>query len=553
MNHTHPNRPFDGQIFIDAHRVKWEYNSETKCWRRIGSVNDIPQASETQIGLLTAKHKSLIDTIAEKGGAFGLVTRPLLSVVPQNKEVLLADKVESSVVTESGSTIILKSALESALEENKFSGKFVQFISGVLKDQLFVIATNDDMSLKVLGDASASVPGDRLNIVDASAINLSGVISGDVQLVSESIDITCVDSENNEITTNNCSKLKKPDAEKYPALDFKVSELFKSTFCVQQPGCEGPRGEKGNKGKTGKHGTGDGPQGAIGNAGMDAPQIPFTFDGVKIVDIDDIYDTAVVSLEIDPATSKLNVVKAKMKTPDSEVPADQVVASEVFRSIDFTGDEWNYTIEMPTTDPTNVKDLLIAYYPQGLFTNSNFRDIQTVVCTMKLSEFISEVTKYYQILLDSINYEYDQQIKAFIESKDTEARKVLASLCQQQAECEWERPIEMCIGIKPNECNPLSGGGGGDFDSDLAKKKSLMGGGALNYYPQDGEEQEQEEEDDEVQYGLQISTPFGSVPLFQPYGNQEEENTPNPYQITGSSGPGILQPPPFPTSPAGDP
>lgn len=515
MNHIHPSRPFDGQIFIDAHRVKWEYNSETKCWRKIGSVNDLPKASETQTGLLSAKHKAMIDSISEKGGSFGFVVKPLLSVVPQHKNTLLSDKVESSFIVESGSVVIPSNTTNQALEENAYAGKYLQFTTGRLKDNIFLISKNDDRQVYLLGDASLSNTNDKFAIIDPSAFNINGIISGDVQMVSESIDISCIDQNDNEITASNCSKFSQ-DTPTPPALDFKVSELFKSTFCIQQPGCEGPRGEKGNKGKSGKDGTGDGPKGKTGEAGADAPSEPFTFSGIKVIDIDDVYDTAVVGIEINPTTSKVNVVKAKMKVPDNDVPADQVIATEVFRAVDFTGNDWEYTLEMPANDPIGSKDALVAYYPQGLFSKSNFTDTSTVVSTMKLSEFIKEVTNYWQTELDRINSEYDQQIKAFIDAKDAEARKVLASLCQQQAECEWERPIEMCIGIKPNECNPLNFTGTSQTETiNKAKGNSgAGGGGALNFMPPKLESEESEES---IIYGFQLGTPKGNFPVNDPF------------------------------------
>ena len=41
-----PQQAFDSQIFIDAFRVRWEFDGSAKCWRKIGQEPDIPAATE---------------------------------------------------------------------------------------------------------------------------------------------------------------------------------------------------------------------------------------------------------------------------------------------------------------------------------------------------------------------------------------------------------------------------------------------------------------------------------------------------------------------------
>ncbi|MEM3097467.1 MAG: hypothetical protein QXU32_01940 [Nitrososphaerales archaeon] len=473
MNNTaFPIRPFDGQIFIDAQRVRWIFNAEERCWERDGVVKEIPIATTAQPGLLSAQLKQLIDSIPPKGGHFGIVVRPLLSVVPLHHETLLRDKVEHAFKTESGSTIRSQVALQQALEEDAYAGKLIRFTTGILKDTVFLIAGNNDSELRILGDASKAKYDDKFEIIEPTALNLNGIIAGDIELVSESIDISCVDADDVPIS-NECKNADSVIDTKIPAIDFKVSDIFKTQFCVQQPGCEGPRGDKGAKGKRGKDGTGDGPQGDDGDPGIDAPQTPFTLDGIKIIDIDDIYDTAVVAIEVDAANGRLNVVKAKMHTPDNNTPASQLIASEVFRSIEFTGNGFDFIIKKPNVDPIGSDDVKLGYYPQGFDVPADSlinRPLTTVVSTMNLSEFVRDASKYWQKKLDEINQMWDDQIREFIQNKDKEARTVLAQLCQQLAECEWERPIEFCLGLNSGGC----GVGVIDIDSSSSSSSSSI-------------------------------------------------------------------------------
>lgn len=481
---TFPIRPFDGQIFIDASRVRWVFNSEDKTWQKNGVETDIPLASSTQPGLLSAQLKQLIDGIPPKGGHFGIIARPLLSVVPLAHETIVKDTVEMAITTESGSTIRSSSAVQStAFEENAFAGKLLKFTNGFLKDNVFLIASNNDIDIKLLGDAGEAKFSDKFEILEPSSLNLNGVIAGDIQLVSESIEINCVDHKDDPIVTDKCPPVN-DNLPQPPALDFKVSELFKSQFCAQQPGCEGPRGIKGGTGNGGKDGTGDGPQGDAGDPGVSASPDPMQFDGIKILDIDDIFDTAVVAIETDPEGGRLNIVKAKIKTPDDSTPASQLITTEVFRTVEFTGNKFEFTLLKPSVDPIGTSDIKIGYYPQGfeMKTDGSVNKPDTSpVCIMDLSQFINEVCAYWEVKYKEINDLYDQQIKAFIEGKDKDAREALASLCQELAACEWERPIEFCLGPKPNECNPLDSEGGGGGGGDTTITPAQLGGGGGNF------------------------------------------------------------------------
>lgn len=498
-----PARPFDGQVFIDSARVVWTFNAENDCWMRTGTEPNIPVATELQPGLLSATLKNLLDGIPAKGGGFGILAKPLLSVVPLHHTTLLKDSVKNAWTTEAGSTIVSKSALtQAAFQENIWSGKLLHFVSGFMKNKNFLIAGNTDTDIKLLGDAGKAKVGDKFEIIEPTALNLNGVIAGNIELVSESIDITCVDY-NDELIEGDCTVEKmQNDASQGPGIDFRVSELFKSQFCAQQPGCAGPRGKKGATGGDGKDGTGDGPTGETGDPGKDAPATPLTLDGIRIVEIDDIYDTAVVGIEIDAINSKLNVVKAKIRTPDSSTPATQLIATEIFRGLDFTGNGFEFNLQMPPGDPVGTPDVDIVVYPEGFVTpvsTGGNKPTTTTVQTLKLADFLTQVAAFWQNQLDGISSDYNKQIEAFINGKDDEARKILSTLCQELTECEWQKPLEFCMGIQPSDCNPDNppppnnnkpgggGGGGGGGGSHPPKPPPDVPGGGK---PQIGEPNE---------------------------------------------------------------
>lgn len=452
-----PTQAFDGQIFIDAFRVKWEFDGSSQCWRKIGQSPDIPVVSEAQTGLLSARLKQLLDGIPDHGGHFGIITQPLLSLVPQNPEIVHKDQISKVIGTKSGTSIKGKAADTRAYAVEQFVGKILMFKTGILTKKAFLIFTNDQDTIYIEGDATEAAVDDKFEILDASNFNPSGILLGDIMLVSDTIDITCVDGEglplaggqNCNVDVIYCDNVSNP-----PGLNFQLNSNFLDTLCVIVPGCQGPKGDRGDKGDPGADGTGDGPQGETGDPGVDAPTVANTFAGIKIIDIDDIYDTAVVSMELDPANGKLNVVRAKVKTPDSSTPATQLVATPINRSIRFKNDEtFEYELMKPTVDAIDELDVDVLKYPQQYTKPAGLTQVQTTsVNKVKLSQILAAVFSYYEDRLAEINDTYNKQLKTYIEEKDAGARTILANLAQEVAECEFELPIDFCLGITPSDC-----------------------------------------------------------------------------------------------------
>lgn len=462
-----PTQAFDGQVFIDFRRIKYVFDGSNQCWLRVGTVPDIPVATELQSGLLSARLKQLIDGVPASGGHFGIIARPLLSLVPQNPDIVFKGSVRLAATVESGTRI--DAVLDDReLNPGSFVGKVLIFKSGLLIKKAFLIFTNDATSIFLEGDATSSVQDDKFEIVDLSVLNPSGVLLGDIMLVSDSIDITCVDGEGITINANQAcgvNVLQSDNVENPPGLNLTLNERFLENLCVVLPGCKGPKGNRGETGDIGTPGTGDGPIGETGDSGEDAPAVGDIFNGIQIVDIDDVWDTAIVSMELDAAAGKLNIIRAKVRTPDDNTAATQVISTPIDRSIRFLDDNsFEYELLMPpNNDQIGEADVDILKYPQQFARTQSGQ--ATNIEKIKLSALIDEITGTLEEKLSEINDDYNRQLKAFIESKDETARAILANLAHELSECEWQLPLDFCIGISPNDCNPDQSDGSTGFEA----------------------------------------------------------------------------------------
>lgn len=290
------------------------------------------------------------------------------------------------------------------------------------------------------------------------ASNRDGVIFGNVLLDSESLDIKCVNSKG-ETIDKPCACFSEFDAAP-PGFNFNFSEVFLSNFCVEVPGGAGPRGPQGNVGDDGADGTGDGPQGDTGDPGKDAT-IRNTLTGVKIIESDNIFDTAVVDMKLD--SGKLILKRGKVSVPvDNSTPASEIVAKRLMRVLNF-GDCFKYTLQtIPCSPPdanSDIGELLdpdpaIAYFPKH-FDPSKLGEIsnyQPVRAT--LSALVNDIITFYQGKLLEAAKKFDDQAEAFLLQKDEQVRtildKLLADLFVQQAK---ETP-EWCMGVN-KDCVPL--------------------------------------------------------------------------------------------------
>lgn len=365
-----PEFQFPGQVIIDPYGVVFKYEDDADCFVELGNVEDIPDSSFDDTGLMTAVHKRILDNIPEKAGGFAIITKPIMKA-----------------------------------------------------------------------------PSDE---------NPDGLIYGDIKLISDSLDITCIDINGNEISNQcyNCI-----DGTTPPGINFQLSQKFLDSFCARLPIIPGPRGDKGEKGDRGEPGTGDGPVGEPGEPGISYDESG-TFTGVKVMNVDGVYDTAVINIELDAEDGVLTLTKGKIASGDEDTPADQVYCTPIVRDLSFPpidmecgecDNMWDYTITKGDDElPPNV---YLYRYPDQFIPGG-----ETEITVLQLSELIDNIIEndlkpIYQKAIDK----YEEEIKAFILEKDEEARQKLCGLSKQLSECEWDLPLEYCLGISPMDCFSAQG------------------------------------------------------------------------------------------------
>lgn len=339
---------------------------------------------------------------------------------------------------------------------------------------------------KKMLDIMPAVGGGFGIIVDPKGIinSVDGVIQGNIELRSDSIDIICagtnkekLDCVLSEIT---CTA---PNTDP-PGLAFRLSEIFLKTLIIDLPGPSGRKGDKGNKGDDGDNGYSEGPQGIKGAKGDDTTTIG-EITGITYNDLPGITDEAVVALKIrDDAGhgGKAIVTKAKLKTQDGR-PADKLIANPLSRSIYYDNDpnaatcditrldDWNLVKAPGDTTPTNLQLLRI---PSGA------NDGQPVGFSgnMTLRTLISAIVDVYKQRLVKIDEDWGRKVKSYIEGIDDKAREILSDLANQLSMCEFNLPA-MEYGIT-FECDTAgSGGGGGGGSGSISITTNSLPNGTI--------------------------------------------------------------------------
>lgn len=277
--------------------------------------------------------------------------------------------------------------------------------------------------------------------------NPDGVLFGDIELISDSLDIRCVHSDGREIE-NGCLRVAFKETDQLPpGFDINFSDNLLENLCVVVPGGPGLPGERGLKGEDGIDGTGDGPVGLTGDAGEDATE-PRSIDGVEVVDLDTVSDVAVTKMDLDAPGGRFFVTKGQVKVPDEDdAVANRLIVSQINRGIRFLEDCFDYELVMLPCRPGDDFDTLdpvIAYLPSH-YDPSDIRPVQPV--RRRLSDLVNDIVAHYQDKLDKIRQQYDSEIEAFIKDKDREARMILDQLGDRLAECENITYLDYCIGL----------------------------------------------------------------------------------------------------------
>lgn len=320
---------------------------------------------------------------------------------------------------------------------------------------------------KALLDRVPAVGGGFGIVVDTklllqSPTNTEGVIRGDIQLKSESLDITCVDA-NRVVLTCPVPPALECGVGNPPALLFKLSDKFLDTFIVNRPGPQGKKGLKGETGDQGPHGYSPGPVGDKGAAGEDVTEL-CDLVTVEYQDIDGLTDTSIVNMQLlddNGHGCKLVVTKSKLNVPEN-LPADQVSGIQIQRAIIYPEDndpaacdvsrlaDWELTKPIQDDYPIDVNLLRLpkSANTDGLGLNLNG--------TMTLSQFVTDIVSEYSARLQKIDQDWGTEVRNYIQNIDDKARMILSDLANELAMCEFNLPAtDFCITLENCE-NPPS-------------------------------------------------------------------------------------------------
>lgn len=324
---------------------------------------------------------------------------------------------------------------------------------------------------KALLDSIPAVPGGFGIITDTKLLlksesNPEGVISGDIQLKSESLDIACANADGIRLDCSTPPSLECiTSTELVPGFTFRLSKKFLDTLVFNLPGPQGKTGHKGAKGPQGKPGYNGGPPGAKGKPGEDIEEL-CTLTGVVYNDIEGITDTAIVDMDIlddDGHGCKLSVTKAKLNIP-GDVPADKLYALPLNRYLVYEPEpdegtcaisrltKWKLKKDPGDNTPTNLNLIRLA-------TGSDQNTDQPVGfnANMTLRQFITGIVTAYQKKLTKIDKLYGKHVKEYINNLDNKARTILSNLANELSMCEFDLPaVEYCITFSDNDCLPPS-------------------------------------------------------------------------------------------------
>jgi hypothetical protein len=289
----------------------------------------------------------------------------------------------------------------------------------------------DGLKTKAGGFGLMLKPGYYLT-EEAAADN---VLTGEVQLISQTLAFDCTTS-----TINNVGNV--------PTVKVGLSQDFLESYRLEIKGPQGKKGDVGSTGADGRPGTGDGPQGDAGDDGLDATS--HAFSGIIYEELDEVYDTAVVGLRLDAPNGILEVTKAQIDVPDNDKAASRVAATPVLRDIEFLSSDLSDWQLVAGADDSVTVDLNIVKLPKGWVGDTENNPVP--VASVKLSQLASTLVDFYNVEATKVITAWDKILDDWVIERDKEARDVLLGLASELAECEFQLPLEMCIGIEASDC-----------------------------------------------------------------------------------------------------
>jgi len=336
------------------------------------------------------------------------------------------------------------------------------------------LATNDTPGYlssddKRLLDNTPTIGGGFGLITDTKLLlqnptNPEGVIQGDIELRSESLDITCAGVQGVKLECAppgvfDCSA----PTDDTVGLSFKLSDKFLDTLFVDFPGPMGKKGFTGKKGAQGDHGFSEGPKGNTGIVGESIDQL-CELTGLTFTDKPGVTDEAIVDLKLldnDGHGCKLIVTKSKINISNDD-PADKLKTTAISRSLIYSEEPVvdcdvsrldDFSLIQPAGDITPL-DVQLLRLPKG----SNDRDDGSVGFngTMNLMAFATEIVDEYKDKLTKLDQQWGKQVKEYIQSIDDKARTILSTLADDLTQCEYNLPaveygivFEACIPDSP--------------------------------------------------------------------------------------------------------
>lgn len=291
------------------------------------------------------------------------------------------------------------------------------------------------------------------------------LISGDIKLVSDSLDINCFNEDAapdcyHETYQDDCCD--SPEATP-PSLQFRMKSLWLKSTKVIIRSVKGPDGDCGDRGPPGYSGFCGGPSGVPGGNGQEAAR-RYKLTGVTYRDLEGITDTAIVQIRIRPNKKSgcaLTMTTSRLlfdSTAAAKLQAEQIERSIVYATSNDPCKPvrlQDYTIQKPGSDSTPLNLFMMRTpdnsardYPSGVYLNS----------TVTLDDFIAALVNKYEEQLFAVDARFRSQTKAYIESVDDEARSILSSLAGTVAQTQFTLPaVEYGITLtKHGNTAPLS-------------------------------------------------------------------------------------------------
>lgn len=324
------------------------------------------------------------------------------------------------------------------------SSEIIGYLNKIDKAFIDTIQTDTPGSFSIIVDPKAGLTG----------IGADGLITGNITLVSDSIDITCsvFTPVGRTPDTANCSPSKAilvPDGPTPPALNFSLSDNFLNSLTIDLPGSKGDTGPTGLMGPPGKHGFDYlGPPGVDGRIGLNGKTV-YNLNGILYRDLpNELSDSAIVDLnllgfetgghqmiftksELDVQNGAANKLSATLLQRYLRYPADARDCNEVKLS--------DWLLQQPTGDYTRL-DLTVLRLPTG---SKNSSDVPVQFdSSLSLSDYIEAVVNEYQTSLNNIDLELGARAKEYITSIDNQARKILADLSQKLSDAEFSLPAQ---------------------------------------------------------------------------------------------------------------